>query len=175
MKIIINFMFFFLFLSFCLKSYSQYEKPFKNRKNAVEVSAYLTNSVNFKLTKSLIPEFGYSRYLGEYVKVGVFYSKFNYESGIKFNNYGARAGFLPLPLIIKNEKFNNLWEAEFSFNYVYNIQKPENNTNPAPTIIRHQVFARLGLSRHIYDNFHVFSNIDIWNKEQIYLGLRYKF
>lgn len=174
MKTLINFVL-FLFVLSCLKCFSQNDGAVKNKKNAVEISAYLTNPVNFKFAEKFNPELGYTRYLGKYVKLGVFYSRFNYKSGIKSDNYGAKAGFLPMPLIIKNEKFNNLWEIEPSFNYMYQKEKPENNASTLSPVIRHRIFARLGISRHIYDNFYVFSNIDIWNREQIYLGLRYKF
>lgn len=159
----------------CFKSYSQNEEPFKNRKNAVEVSAYLTNFGHFKFTRYFTPEFGYSRYLGEYFKAGVFFSKFNHVTGVQSYNYMFRAGFLPLPLIIKNEEFNNLWEIDFSFNYVHKINKPEKNSPFPDNTIHRQVIFSSGLSRYIYNNFYLFGNFDIRNSGQIYLGLRYKF
>ena len=162
-------------LGFCIyygSCYAQIKKVEENKKNEFEISTLVLNTSNFAMAKSITPEFGYSRYMGEYVKIGVFYRRFSYNTGAKFDNYGLKAGFLPLPLFIKNEGFNKLWEAELSFNYVYETVKWDSTSFTRKTS---RVLARLGVSRKVYRNLHAFCNIDVWNENKVCLGVRYKF
>jgi hypothetical protein len=164
----------FCFFSYCYAGYSQNIEVEGKKKNEVEVSFIVLSTSNFALAKSIPPpEFGYSRCLGQYVKVGAFYSRVNYQTGLKLDNYGLKAGFLPLPLFVKNEEFKKLWELELSFNYVYEVSKYE-DVNAIDTN-SNRVFARLGISRKIYNNLYGFSNIGIWQKNVVSLGVRYKF
>lgn len=43
-------------------------------------------------------------------------------------------------------------------------------------IYKHKrIFSRIELSRKVYNNFYLFSNLGIWNNSQIFMGIRYKF
>ncbi|PIF05711.1 MAG: hypothetical protein CSA36_05415 [Draconibacterium sp.] len=162
--------FFLILLSTCP---FQVQSAEKGKRNAVEASFYTLNTYNFRVTNSFLPEVGYSRYIGNNVKVGAFYRYFK-KNKATHNYYGLRAGFLPVPLFVKDENFNNNWELELSMNYYYEVYK---GTSPEGDFqfCQGRFFSHVGVSRKLKNNFYVFSNIYVWNKRDVFIGIRYKF
>ncbi|WP_346854854.1 hypothetical protein [uncultured Draconibacterium sp.] len=144
----------------------------KPKRNAAEVSVYTINTTNFQFAKDFHPEFGYSRYIGNYVKVGAFYRYLKQTN--TYQDYIVKAGFLPLPLFIKNENFNNNWEFDLNFCYKYYVQSGDSE-NGNWSLKQHKVFAQMGASRKIKNNLYGIASIDFWNENAVFLGIRYKF
>ncbi len=166
---IVFFLLFFAYHPFISKG----ELKNANR-NAVELSFQVINSGNFKFPDTFIPEFGYSRYFGNYIKMGAYYQYYTNIYENKNNLYGFKAGFLPFPLFINNENFKNRREAELNLNYTYHVEKGD--YQGSEIIYKHKrIFSRIELSRKVYNNFYLFSNLGIWNNSQIFMGIRYKF
>lgn len=170
-----KYIFLFFFFSGLYQGYSQNTIADKaKKKNAIEISFFTLQTSKFAFPNTIIPEYGYSRYLGQYIKLGTFYRHFKYVSQDKVNEFGLKVGFLLLPLIIKDVTITNKWEVELNFNYAYQVVKGQYKGSELITK-NHRIFARLGISRKFYKNFHIFTNIDIWNRNLIYMGLRYSF
>ncbi len=164
--------------SICTTAYSQNKgNEVKNKKNRIEFSVNTIGLQDFTTPGVFIPEFGYSRYFGKYAKAGAYYRRTNYKTGITWNGCGLKAGFLPLPLLVKNEDFINNWELELSlgYNYAHEVTDYKSHTS---TIKEFYLFSRMGVSRRIYRNLYGICNIEIWNQKgtvPVFIGLSYGF
>ncbi len=146
------------------------------KKNSVELATLVANSThfNFIFNSRFQTKIRYNRYIGKFFKTGVSYNYFKDLGGTKINEFGMNAGVLILPMLIKNSDITNSIEVEFRIHYALQYKKyiykgMENK------YYDHSTFARLGIAKRLKNNIFIISDIDIWKRNGIYIGLRYAF